>query len=205
MDAWPMIKADREALGAYLAALSEDDWKKQSLCTEWTVKDAAIHLLVIPTMSKGRVFLAFVSSGFNLDKMSAKLIDRLGQEMSTEQIAAATTSSAGSQNTPPGLKPLGALAEVLLHSGDLAEGVGTPLDLPVDHWVTGLGYLKGVQPVLGAKKRIAGLQLTATDTDWSTGDGPAVQGPAKYLALAMTGRAVTDHLSGDGVATLRSR
>jgi hypothetical protein len=63
-----------------------------------------------------------------------------------------------------------------------------------------------VQPVLGCRKRIAGLRLQATDTEWSTGSGPLVEGDVQHLLSAMTGRkqALAD-LSGDGVNVLRGR
>ena len=58
----------------------------------------------------------------------------------------------------------------------------------------------------GQKKRIAGLTLRATDTEWSTGSGPTVEGPAQQLLLAVAGRRpALDQLSGDGLATLRAR
>ena len=206
MDPWPMIEADREALGRYLSSLSPDQWERPSLCEDWTVKGVAAHMLVVPTMSKGKVFLAFASSGFNLDKMSAKLVDRLSSELSGEQIAAMTIESAGSQSVPPGLKPMSALGEVLVHSTDISEGAGTPLDLPLEHYVAGLEFMKDVEPVLGCRTRIAGLRLSATDAEWATGDGPAVEGPAKHLLAAMTGRRQSmDHLNGEGVANLRDR
>ena len=47
---------------------------------------------------------------------------------------------------PPGLKPLGVLAEVLVHAGDISEGVGRPLAFPTDHYVAGLDFLKDMQP-----------------------------------------------------------
>lgn len=51
----------------------------------------------------------------------------------------------------------------------------------------------------GAKKRIAGLKLTATDMDWSHGNGPEVKGPAEALVMMMAGRLVAlDDLSGEG-------
>ena len=47
---------------------------------------------------------------------------------------------------------------------------------------------------------------TATDAEWSHGTGPEVSGPILSLVMAMTGRkAPLDDLTGDGVATLRSR
>lgn len=206
MGPWVEIKADRELFADYLEGLSPEEWDRSSLCDGWTVKGVAIHLLVTPTMSKGQVFRSFLGSGFNLDKMSAKLIDRKSAEMSTDQIVAVTRQSAGSENAPPGLKPLGVLGEVLVHTTDVSDAVGRPLDLPVAHYVTGLEYMKDVQPVLGCKKRIADLKLNATNADWTTGDGPTVEGDAKHLLSAMAGRPSSmDALTGEGVDIMRSR
>ncbi len=67
-------------------------------------------------------------------------------------------------------------------------------------------FNKGSNLLIGSKRRIAGLALKANDLDWQTGAGPVVTGPALSLVLAMTGRAAAlGDLSGDGVATLRSR
>jgi chitodextrinase len=67
-------------------------------------------------------------------------------------------------------------------------------------------FFKGSNLLIGAKKRVAGLRLTATDADWTTGDGPEVSGPVASLVMAMTGRsAALDDLGGEGVAKLRSR
>ena len=206
MDTWTSVKNGREALGDYLAGLSADDWDKPSLCAGWTVKDTAAHMLVIPTMSKGQVFRSFLGSGFNLDKMNAKFVKKLTAEMSTADIAAKTRASAGSHLMPPGLKLPGVLTELVVHSSDISEGVGKPFALPVEDYVAALEHLKEVQPVFKAKERIAGLTLRATDTSWSTGSGPVVEGPAQQLTLAVAGRrSAFDQLSGDGVATMRAR
>jgi hypothetical protein len=53
------------------------------------------------------------------------------------------------------------------------------------------------------RDRIAGLRVTATDLDWTRGDGPEVTGPTEAILLAAAGRAVTlEELSGPGVAVL---
>ena len=206
MDAWPMIEADRLALADYLAALAPDDWKKQSLCEDWNVEQVAAHLLVVPTTSKGKVFVTFIGSGFNLDRFSSKMIDAILAEQSTDQLVETFRSTAGSRNVPPGMKPINVLGDLVVHSADISEGVGEPLDYPVDHYVAGLESFKTMQTALGSRKRIAGLELSATDADWSYGEGPLVEGTAKDLVLAMTGRtSAIDRLSGDGVATLRTR
>ena len=60
--------------------------------------------------------------------------------------------------------------------------------------------------LIGAKRRITGLRLRATDTQWQHGDGPDVSGPLLSLILAMTGRtAVQPDLSGEGVTELAAR
>lgn len=206
MDMWTSINNGREALGDYLAGLIADDWRKPSLCAGWTVKDAAAHMLVIPTMSKGQVFRSFLGSGFNLDRMNSKLMKKITADLSTAEIAATTRSSAGSQSMPPGLKLSGVLTELVVHSSDISEGVGTPFALPVENYLAALDHLKEIQPVFGSKKRIAGLTLRATDAQWSTGSGPAVEGPAQQLLLAVAGRrSALDNLSGEGLATLRAR
>ena len=59
---------------------------------------------------------------------------------------------------------------------------------------------------VGAKKRISGVRLVATDADWSHGAGPELNGPMLSLLLAMTGRAAgLDGLTGEGVGVVRSR
>ncbi len=206
MDTWTRIKNDREALGDYLAGLSADEWNKPSLCDGWTVQDVAAHMLVIPTMSKGRVFRAFLGSGFNLDKMNAKLVKNINSSMSAADIAATTRASAGSQSMPPGLKLAGVVTELAVHSSDISEGVGRPFALPVENYIAALDHLKNVQPVFGSKQRIAGLTLRASDAEWSTGSGPMVEGPAQQLVLAVAGRrSAFDRLSGEGLETLRAR
>ena len=206
MDMWTTIKNGREALADYLAGLSVDAWNRPSLCAGWTVKDVAAHMLVIPTQSKGQVFRSFLGSGFNLEKMNAKYVRTMTAKMSAADIVAATRTSAGSHFMPPGLKLPGLLTELVVHSSDIAEGVGAAFDLPVGDYVASLDHLKTVQSVFSSKKRIAGLTLRATDAEWSTGSGPTVEGPAQQLLLAVAGRrAALDRLSGDGLATLRAR
>ena len=206
MDTWTLVRTGRESLGDYLDGLTASDWDRPSLCAGWTVKDVAAHLLVVPTMSRGTVFRAFLGAGFDLTKMNARFVARLTADMTPADIVAATRSSAGSRSMPPGLKLPGVLTEVVVHASDIAEGVGVPFALSTEHHVAALDHLKDVQPVFGSKKRIEGLTLRATDAAWSTGSGPLVEGPVQPLLLAVAGRrAGLDRLSGDGVATLAGR
>ncbi len=67
-------------------------------------------------------------------------------------------------------------------------------------------FYKDSNLLIGSKKRIDGFRLVATDTTWSHGAGPTVQGPILSLVLAMTGRAdALADLEGDGIPELRTR
>ena len=68
-----------------------------------------------------------------------------------------------------------------------------------------LRFAPGAPPI-GAAKRLRGLRLAATDLDWTTGDGPIVEGPGEALLMAMAGcPAALPELSGPGTPTLAER
>jgi hypothetical protein len=57
-----------------------------------------------------------------------------------------------------------------------------------------------------ARRRIRRLTLTATDLNWTTGQGPLVEGLAEALLMALAGRrGVASELSGTGVPVLAER
>ena len=67
-----------------------------------------------------------------------------------------------------------------------------------------LDFYKNSDTLIRAKTRIAGLTLRATDTDWTHGEGPVVEGRLLDLLMAATGReAALDNLAGNGVTTFR--
>jgi hypothetical protein len=126
--------------------------------------------------------------------------------MTPEQIISATRSTAGVHSAPPGLPPIGVLNEVVVHTMDISRAIGKPFELPIEHYAMALEHSKNVQAVLGCKERIAGLTLRATDSTWTTGAGPVVEGPTDLLLAAMTGRkGALPGLSGPGLDTLVSR
>ena len=69
-----------------------------------------------------------------------------------------------------------------------------------------IGFYARSNLLIGGKKRVAGLTLRASDTDWSHGDGPVVEGPAMSLLMVTAGRAAhLDELSGPGLDAVRRR
>jgi uncharacterized protein (TIGR03083 family) len=131
----------------------------------------------------------------------AKRLGALAPHELIERLRARTSTT----NRPPA-PVIAMLGEVVVHGDDIRRPLGLEHRVPeaalravADNW-------KNSNILIGAKRRIAGLRLRATDTDWVHGDGPGVAGPLQSLVLAMTGRKGSHaDLSGDGVATLAAR
>jgi hypothetical protein len=98
------------------------------------------------------------------------------------------------------------LGEVIVHGEDIRRPLGLSHRAPDAALVAVAESWKNSNLLIGAKRRIAGLRLHATDAAWACGKGPEVAGPLQSLLLAMTGRKQShSDLSGDGVAELAAR
>jgi uncharacterized protein (TIGR03083 family) len=201
---WPLIHAEREALAEDLSSLDDAQWSTPSLCAGWTVRDVLGHLTATARMTPARFLTGLAGAGFRFNTMTARDISRetagtpAAQLAEFRRLAAATTH-------PPG--PVDAmLGEAIVHGEDIRRPLGITRAYPAQAVTRVADFYKGSNLLLGSKKRIAGLTLRATDAEWTWGSGPEVSGPVLSLTLAMTGRAAAlDDLSGQGLATLRSR
>ena len=201
---WPIIHAERESLVADVEGLTDEQWATPSLCAEWSVRDVFAHMTATAKMTPPRFVGKFARSGFNFDAMVSKDIARETAGTPADGLAEFRAHLTDTTH-PPG--PIDAmLGEAIIHSSDIRLPLGISHDFPTDAVVRVADFYKGSNLLIGAKDRISGLTLKATDADWSTGSGPEVSGPVLSLLLAMTGRsaAVAD-LSGDGVAILQTR
>lgn len=201
---WPTIHAERKALAHDLEVVAEAQWGTPSLCAGWSVHDVLAHMTATAKLSPPRFFGKLIGSGFKFGKVQEAGIaaERAGSPAQTLSRFKAVVDSS---EHPPG-PPDTWLGETVVHSEDIRRPLGIVHHYPTDAAVQVATFYKGSNLLIGAKKRIAGLGLRATDAEWSHGDGPLVSGPIVSLVLAMTGRReVLDDLSGDGVAMLRSR
>jgi uncharacterized protein (TIGR03083 family) len=155
-------------------------------------------------MTTPKFMVGFAGSRFDFPAFSRKGI--AAHRGATPAATLATFRSfQHSTSSPPGPQPSW-LGETIIHAEDIRRPLGIAHTYPPDAVRTVGEFYKASNLLIGAKDRIAGLRLSATDTDWSHGDGPEVSGPMLSLVLAMTGRSSgCDDLTGAGVDTLRSR
>jgi uncharacterized protein (TIGR03083 family) len=94
---WPTIHAERAALAADLAGLSEAQWETPSLCTEWTVRDVLAHMTATAEMTPPKFLTKMLGSGFRLTNLPNKDIARVesgGRRRRDAQFAAVVRASA---------------------------------------------------------------------------------------------------------------
>lgn len=205
MDIWATLADERRATADVLAGLTDQQWSTQSLCSAWTVKEVAVHLLPATGTGIPGLVWAMVKARGDLHRALREVTIRDAAEVTTDQIVSDLRDQAEHRMQPPGVGPLGPYTDLLVHRLDIVVPLGIELDRPAEPWRRSLDFL------VGPKARRAGfvdgalpdVRLRATDLDWSHGDGPEVVGPAAALGLTLCGRAAwLDRLSGGGVESL---
>jgi uncharacterized protein (TIGR03083 family) len=201
---WDMIHAERKALANDLAGLSDEQWNTKTLCDEWTVRQALAHMTGTATITPGKFFGGLIGAGFNFNKFLAKRIEQMEGDSPADTLAN-FEANVDSTKHPPG--PTDSwLGETVIHAEDIRRPLGI-------HHTYDQGALERVAKfycksnlIIGGKKRAAGLKFHATDGNWSTGEGPEVNGPGIAIVMAITGRkAALADLSGEGTDALGER
>ena len=203
-DLMPMIHAERGSLSEFLGTLTTEQWAAPTWCDKWNVQQVTGHLVAAANITAPHFFSGIAMSGFSFDAFVDKDLRQFAAG-APEDVKLRFDGIINSTRTPPGPKYV-ALGEVMVHGEDIRRSLGAKGEHPAEHLVTLADLYKKTGAPLRAKKRLEGLKLTASDVDWSSGEGPEVSGPAMSLILAMVGRAqALDDCRGPGVETLRQR
>jgi uncharacterized protein (TIGR03083 family) len=201
---WKHIHTERSNLIDTLTVFTTEQWSGPSLCEGWSVQEVAGHLVAGAEQTPANFFVELAQAGFKFDTFTdrgAKKNAAAGPTELVRRLQARTTTT----NHPPG--PASAmLGEVVVHGADIRRPLRLHYDYPPAALVEVADAWKNSNIIIGAKRRIAGVRLKASDADWTHGDGPEVVGPMIAIVLAMAGRRDAHRdLSGEGLATLASR
>lgn len=201
---WQQIHDARAALLPDLESLSDEQWRTQSLCDKWTVQQVVAHMVGTATSTKLGFFKGMLKNKGDFEAHIDTAVREYGSG-SPQATLDAFRASMLNRTSPPG--PVASwLGEIIVHSEDIRRPLGISHDYNIDTLVTLADFYKESNMIIGAKKRIAGLELMATDTEWKHGSGPIVSGPMLSVLMTMVGRSeYLDDLSGEGVAELRKR
>src|SRR5262249_53398458 len=156
----------------------------RSLCGSWTVEQVVGHMTAAAATNPARWTARFARTGFRFDTLIAK--DVAAQtEGGPGQTLARFRAVADASGHPPG--PVDSwLGETLVHAEDIRRPLAIAHEYPVDAVTQLAEFYTRSNLLIGAKRRVAGVTLRATDADWSTGSGPEVAGPVIAIVMAMT-------------------
>jgi uncharacterized protein (TIGR03083 family) len=199
-----LVHAERAALAADLAGLTDERWSTPSLCTGLTVREVLAHLTAAASLNPVRWLAGVIRCRFDFDRQVAmRLAEHLG---TTPADTLARFARVVTSTTKPPLPVVAMLGESVVHAEDIRRPLGIRRAYPIATLTRLADYYRGSDLVVLAKGRIGGLRLVATDGPFATGAGPLVSGPTLSLVMAMTGRAsYCAELTGAGVTILRDR
>ncbi|GLZ30572.1 hypothetical protein Lesp02_27610 [Lentzea sp. NBRC 105346] len=204
-EVWQEINAHRERVVAMLEALSQDEWTQPSLCDGWTVRDVAGHLAWQNTARPLALLPAMIRARGNMDRLIRDESVRWARRP-IPQLITDVRALIGTRKKPPVVTHLEQLIDILVHSQDIAVPLDRQLPLSAEAAATAASRVMALGVPWYAAKKYAGLRFAATDTSWTYGDGPTVEGPIDAILLVLTGRPVAlPRLSGAGVADLTAR
>lgn len=201
---WAVIAGQRRALADLLAGIDREDWERPSLCAQWRVRDVAAHLALAP-QSPGvlRILARGIRARGDFDSLNRDLA-RAHAERSTDRLVAELRDLADSRRKPAITTLDNLHFDTLVHVQDIAVPLGIPAAMPLESARAGAERVWRMGWPFWARRRLRGLRLTATDVDWSVGQGAEVCGPIQDLLLLLTGRTavVLPRLTGPGTHRL---
>ena len=202
-DTMRLARDERAEFADFLATLTSEQWDGPTLCTRWRVRDVVAHVISYEELSTVGLVGRFLRGGLAPDRVNAVGV-RDYADHSPDELVTLLRDHLTPRGLTAGFGGRIALVDGLIHHQDIRRALDQPRAIPGERLTVALDFGR-TAPTIHARSRIRGLRLVATDIEWSTGDGPLVEGPAEPLLMAIAGRPTTDELSGPGTPTLADR
>jgi uncharacterized protein (TIGR03083 family) len=182
---WRHIDEQRSILADMFDDIDAARWSTPSLCERWTVRDVAAHL-THSHMSKPRIAVEAARSGFRFNAMVHRTA--VQDARSPEQIAEALRGMRGSRRRPPGTSECDPMMDALVHGQDIAVPLGIDLPMPADAAAAAAQRLWGMRFPFNPRRQLRGIRFTATDVEFSVGQGRALEAPIRDILMVFAGR-----------------
>ena len=186
-----MIAAQRAELAEVLAGLPEPGWDEPTLCAGWRVREVVAHITMPFRYGRGRFALELAKSRGRFNEMADRLARQDASLMSPADLTAAVQSNIGHPWQPPGGGATGALAHDLIHGLDITVPLGLAVPpVPEERLRPVLPTSLDDRSVKFFGVRLDGIELRASDMDWTLGSGVPLEGAGSDLLLVLCGRAL---------------
>lgn len=186
------ISAERREQADMLAALSEEDWGRPTLCAGWRVREVVAHTTRPFRTSAVRLVLDLVAARGSFNRMADRGARQDASQMTPDELLTAVRTNVDHPWTPPGGGPSAALAHDVIHGLDITTALGLDRRVPLDRLTVVLDAMTP-HSVAFFGADLTGVRLQATDLDWSYGQGEPVRGLAQDLLLVICGRQLPSH------------
>jgi uncharacterized protein (TIGR03083 family) len=198
-------------IGALLCELDDEAFDTPSLCDGWAVRDVLGHMGLGHTTPMPAMVARIGRYAFNVTRASFTESRTLFAGKNPDEIRRFWDEVMVAQHPQKGISKLipekSGFLDHLVHNQDIRRPTGKPRTIPEARLHRALQLVRAeATPLFNSRRNVSGLKLYASDIGWTTGDGPAVQGPGEAIVLAAAGRkAALADLDGDGVTMLRQR
>jgi uncharacterized protein (TIGR03083 family) len=184
---WEHTAAQRLRLADLLDGLTEEQWATPSLCQGWTVRHVAAHASMSGRWQAGWGIPTFVRAGLRVNRFTDLDARRFAQRP-TAEIAQALRDVASVRTHPPFTTVADPLADIQVHSMDVALPLGVDWPLPPDAAAAAANRIWRMGFPFFARRRLRGQRLRATNAHWEAGKGQLIEEPIESLLLRLTGR-----------------
>ncbi len=201
MATWEMAGQARNNFADMIEGLSPEQLHQGSLCDEWTAEGVLAHVTSFVETGLGAFAATMVKARFDFDKGSISMANKQ-LARPTSDVLASLRAKATKSGALPIFPESMTVSDVVIHTQDVRRGLGLPDSADPVLVRSTLDFLTThkLATTLVHRKPLDGVELVATDIDWTFGEGDEITGTGEALMMALSGRSVLDELTGPGVA-----
>ena len=188
---WGHVAAERVVLADLLEAVPPDVWNKPSLCGGWSVQDVVAHLVVLAeATSRWGLLLRQTLVDPRPNRAVDKVARRLSGAATPGELTARLRAAKNGRFVVPGMPPVVALGEVLVHRRDIRDAAGLPQRAADELTREVLVAELRLWPAFGVSPAMRRRRFVPSDADWTVGPetGEPIEASGEDLLLVATGR-----------------